>query len=126
MRPEQRKHDRFIPKENAFAAIGPKYTKVGKIKDICLGGLAFEYIEMEGYNNEGSNIDIFLVGIEFHLYKVPCEVIYNIDVSAPYMNNKFNRLFSAKRCGVKFEELTRDLKALLKFFLQFHVTGKIH
>ena len=61
MRSEQRKHDRFIPKENAFAALGRKYTRVGKIKDISVGGLAFEYIAGEESNNNASEIDIFLV-----------------------------------------------------------------
>jgi hypothetical protein len=126
MRSEKRKHDRFIPKENAFAALGPKFIEVGKIKDICLGGLAFEYIAIEAYNEAISEIDIFLVGVEFHLYKMPCMVIYNIDIAAPYLNNKFHTLFIAKRCGVKFEKLSNDLKALLRYFLKFYTTGKVH
>ena len=120
MKPERRKHDRFIAKENAFAALGPKYTKVGKIKDICLGGLAFEYITKEGFNADLSEIDIFLVGTEFHLYKVPCKMIYNIDVQ---INNKLTKIYTAKRCGVQFKKLTKDFTELVKFFLRYHTIG---
>lgn len=123
MRYEQRKHDRFTSKENAFAALGRKYTRVGKIKDISVGGLAFEYIAGEEFNKNASEIDIFLVGTEFHLYKVPCKVIYNIDVHVPHINNKLAKIFATKRCGVQFEKITKDLAALLKFFIKFHTIG---
>lgn len=123
MRSEQRRHDRFITKENAFAALGLKYTRVGKIKDISLGGLAFEYITEEEFNTDLSEIDIFLVGTEFHLYKVPCKMIYNIDVHLPQINNRLIKIFTTKRCGVQFKKLTKDLMALIKFFLRYHTIG---
>ena len=123
MRSEQRKHDRFIPKENAFAALGPKYARVGKIKDISSGGLAFEYITEEEFNEDLSEIDIFLVGTEFHLYKVPWKMIYNIDLHIPQTNNRLIKIFTTKRCGVQFEKLTRDLTALIHFFLKYHTIG---
>ena len=125
MRSEQRKHDRFIPKENAFAALGRKYTRVGKIKDISEGGLAFEYIAGEEYNKDVSELDIFLVGVEFHLYKIPCKMIYNIDVHVPQTNNKLAKIITTKRCGVQFKKFSKDLTALVKFFLKFHTRGVI-
>ena len=123
MRSEQRKHERFIAKENAFAALGPKYTRVGKIKDISVGGLAFEYIAGEEFNKNASEIDIFLVGTEFHLYKIPCKAIYNIDVHVPHINNKLVKIYTTKRSGVQFKILTKDLKVLIKFFLKYHIKG---
>lgn len=126
MQSEQRKHDRFIPQENAYAALGRKYTKVGKIQDISMQGLAFEYIAAEENNESGSQIDIFLVGDEFHLYRVPCKVIYDVDVGAHYMNDKFYKIFTFKRCGVKFQKLNKDLEGLLRFFIQYRTTGKVH
>ena len=117
---EQRLHDRFTPKANAFAALGRKYTKVGKIRDISIGGLAFEYIVEENFNKDESNLDIFLVGTEFHLYRVPCRVIYNIDIYVPKINNSLVKMYTTKRCGVQFGELNKDLKMLLDFFLKYH------
>jgi hypothetical protein len=109
-----------MAKENAFAALGHKYTRVGKIIDIGEGGLAFEYITGEEVNNKPRQIDIFLVGTEFHLYKVQCKVIYSIDAHVPKINNKLDKIFTTKRCGVQFEQLTKDYSALLKFFLKYH------
>lgn len=120
MRSEQRIHNRFTPKANAFAALGRKYTKVGKIKDISIGGLAFEYIAVEEFNKDESQLDIFLVGTEFHLYRVPCRVIYNIDIHVPKINNSLVEMYTTKRCGVQFRELNKDLKILLDFFLKSH------
>ena len=120
MRSEQRKHDRFIPTENAYAALGRKYAKVGKIKDISKNGLAFEYIAGEEFNNNASEIDIFLIGTEFHLYKVPCKMIYNIDAYVPKINNRLVKLFTTKRCGLQFKNLTKDFRTLLEFFIKHH------
>jgi len=123
MSSEQRKHDRFIAKENAFAALGRKYTRVGKIKDISMGGLAFEYIGGDGFKEHVSEIDIFLVGTEFHLHRVPCKMIYSIDAYVPEINNKLVKIFTTKRCGVQFERLNKDFETLLKFFIKYHTVG---
>ena len=123
MRSEQRKHDRLMAKENAFAALGRKYTRVGKIKNISMGGLAFEYIAGEAIHKDTSELDIFLVGTEFHLYRVPCKIIYNIDLHVPQINNHLVKMYTTKRCGVQFGRLTKDSKELLKFFLKYHVNG---
>ncbi len=41
---ERRKYTRFLAEEDGYAALGANFTKVGKLKDISIGGLAFEYI----------------------------------------------------------------------------------
>lgn len=125
MIPEQRTQDRFIAKENAYVALGRKFTKVGKMKDISLAGLAFEYISGEELNEDSSELDIFIVGTEFHLYKIPCKLIYNIEVHVPKINNKLVKVYTTKRCGVKLEKITNDLKALLKFFIKYHTRGRV-
>jgi hypothetical protein len=42
MRSERRKYVRFKAQENAFAALGTNFSRVGKLKEISIGGLAFE------------------------------------------------------------------------------------
>ncbi len=42
---ERRKHKRFKVKQGAFAVASPDYNKLGQIKDISEGGLAFQFIE---------------------------------------------------------------------------------
>ena len=123
MRSDQRIHERLIPKENAFAALGRNYAIVGKIKDISIDGLAFEYIAGEELQKDESELDIFLVGEKFHLYRLPCRVIYNIAVHIPHVNNNLVEMYTTKRCGIQFRELSKDLNKPLEFLLKYHTKG---
>jgi hypothetical protein len=58
---ERRQYARYLSHANAFAALGHQYSIVGKIKNIALGGLAFEYIGGDSPDDEISEADIFLV-----------------------------------------------------------------
>ena len=120
---EQRKYARFLPPSQAFAALGSTYTRVGKVKNISLGGLAFEYIIGEETNSNFSRIDIFLVGDVFHLYNVPCKMVYDIQIHVPYVNNTFIKKLTTKRCGIKFDGLSEDAITQLEFFLEAHTEG---
>ena len=120
---EQRKYARFLPPSQAFAALGSKYTRVGKVKNISLGGLAFEYITGEETNSNFSQVDIFLVGDVFHLYNVPCKMVYDIQIPVPHVNNTFIKKLTTKRCGIKFDELSKDAIIQLELFLEAHTQG---
>ena len=117
---EKRKYQRFCPQRNAFAALGRRYAKVGRIKDISLGGLAFDYISESSTDSDSSRIDISLIGDVFHLYNIPCEVVYEIPHSVPLENYESIKISPPKRCGIKFGALTDDDLAQLKFFLELH------
>jgi hypothetical protein len=119
---EHRKYARYLPQNNAFAALGSKYTRVGKIIDISLGGLAFDYISGEYSGQNSSRVDIFLVGNVFHLYNLPCKMVYDIKIHVPHVNNNFIKILTTKRCGVEFGELSDDNLAKLKLFLQINTT----
>ena len=88
---EKRKHPRFVPPQNTFAALGKEYTKVGKLMNISQGGLAFEYLAGENKKVNSFKIDIFLVGNVFHLYNVPCEIIYDIKIRLTFVRRIFLR-----------------------------------
>ena len=115
---EKRKYERVAPQENAFAALGRQYAKVGRIKDISLGGVAFEYFSAADKDRDSSRIDIFLVGDLSHLYNIPCEVVY--DFPNPSIKNVSIKLSPTKRCGVRFETLTEEDMVRLKLFLKSH------
>ena len=117
---DKRKYKRVSPQGNAFAALGRRYTKVGRIKDISPGGLAFEYISEIGTDRDSSQIDIFLIGDVFHLYNIPCEVVYDIPHPVLFKNIESIKLSPAKRCGVQFGTLTEDDMAQMKLFLESH------
>jgi hypothetical protein len=121
---EKRKYARFSPQGNAFAALGRRYAKVGRIKDISLGGLAFEYISEVDTDRDFSQIDIFLIGEVFHLYNLPCEVVYDHPHPIRFKNFKSLKISLNKRCGVQFEILPEDDMAQLKLFLESHTKSE--
>ena len=120
---EKRKNTRFLVPPHTFAALGRKYTRVGKIKNISLGGLSFEYITGENSNQNSSSVDIFLIGNIFHLHNVPCKTIYDISIHIPYVNNQFIKILTTRRCGLQFEQLTDENNTKLILFLENHGQG---
>ena len=119
----QRNNDRFVINARAFAALGRKIKKIGNIKDIGLGGLAFEYIGGESEQTDISEVDIFLAGNVFQLYNIPCEIIYEIEVHSPHVDNPYSQTLKTKRCGLAFRNLSPDQTSKLKFFLQAYSDG---
>ncbi|QTA92140.1 PilZ domain-containing protein [Desulfonema magnum] len=116
---ERRKYSRFLAQDDTFVALGRDFSKVGKIKDISMGGLAFEYISDEKMKNtDDSVLDIFLSEHEFHISKVPCEVVYDMPIREPDITFLFIKTFIMNRCGVKFGTLTEHHRRQLKFFLK--------
>ena len=122
---EQRKHIRLLPGENTFAVIRQKFSKIGKVKDISQEGLAIEYIvgENRNHKHKPTRVDIFMTEHVFHIYNVPCELIYDEEIHVPYVNNKYAKILTVKRCGVKFGELPEDNLAQLELFFESYTTG---
>ena len=120
---ERRKYARYLPQKNAFAALGCEYTRVGKIKDIALGGLAFEYNVGDALSEEATEADIFLVGNVFHLHNIPCRIIYDFDVHVPHVNNGYLKILTTKRCGLKFGPYTDEVKSQITLFLDAYTAG---
>ena len=96
---------------------------VGRIKDIGFGGLAMEYIVGEESHNNSTKVDIFLTGDVFHLYNVPCSLIYDIEIHVPHVNNKYVKILTTKRCGLQFSQFTEDDMEQLELFLEAHTNG---
>ena len=121
---EKRKHIRLLADDNAFAALGSRYSKVGKVKNISSGGLAFEYITNNGESgDETCQLNIFVSGNDFHLSKVPCRVVYDIPVRRSDVSRIFYQPFITKQCGVQFRALAEDTLAQLNHFLETHTSG---
>ena len=123
MKLEKRNHVRYLPQFNAFAALGRKYSKVGKLKDISRSGLSFEYINGESTSDDDYHIDIFLSGNLYHLYNVPCEVVYDIVVHVPHVDSKYVKILTMKRCGVQFVGLNEQDSLQIALFLKTHTIG---
>lgn len=115
---EKRKHARFLPEQDTFAALGQEYSKVGKVIDMSRGGLAFEYIVGEEKKLKQTKLDIFLIGDIFQLYNIPCKIVYDISIHVSHVNNSFIEALTTKRCGLSFYKLSKDDSLYLQLLLQ--------
>jgi len=114
---ERRKFTRFRVQDDAFAALRGNFTKVGKIYDISLNGLAFKYLAEEIINEKLGRVDVFLSSNGFHMSEIPCTIIYDEGESTSNSN-----AVSSYRCGLEFKALKEDQKDKLEFFLNHHIT----
>lgn len=122
---EQRKNIRFLAQDNVIVALQNEYTKVGKVQDISMGGLAFEHIDDEKPNSETSRRDILLWVNGFRLSKLPGRIVYDIQLPPPNEYQGFFFHLITRRCGVEFETLSEDLASQLDFFLENYTKGKV-
>ncbi|QTA88465.1 PilZ domain-containing protein [Desulfonema magnum] len=123
---ERRKTTRFLVRENAFATLGRRLPKIGRIRDISMGGLAFEYLtDYATDENENGNAKeeflqagIFLAGTGFQMSDIPCTVVY--DIGDSILGNSF---IIRKRCGIQFGDITERHRANLGLFIADYTTG---
>jgi len=114
---ERRKFTRFRTQDDAFAALQGKFSKVGKIYDISVNGLAFRYLAEKIPDDRFTHVDIFLSTNGFHLSEVPCTIIYDVKESTFGLNE-----VSPYRCGLKFDRVNEEQQNKLEFFINHHTT----
>ncbi len=117
---EKRKYTRFQTQDNAFAALRGNFTKIGKIYDISLNGLAFRYLAEQESEERLTQVDIFLSKNGFHMPNVPCSVVYDTKESTSSSNT-----VSPYRCGLSFDALGEVQQNKLEVFLNNHTTGEV-
>ena len=117
---ERRKHKRFQVQNGAFVVLSPSDTKVGRIMDISMRGLAFHYVGRKDPSNESTQLSIFSADCDFYLYKVPCET--KLDLRA-YIGG--SSPISIRRCSVQFGKLTHNQVSRLEHFIQNHTADEV-
>jgi hypothetical protein len=118
-RKEHRKCKRLQAPKGVFVGVGPYNTKVGRLRDISMGGLAFRYIGTDEPPN-GSYLDIFLTDHDFYLGHVPFKVVSDFELS----NKAPSSSTTMRRCCLRFRKLTNQQRAKLKEFLHSHAIGE--
>jgi hypothetical protein len=116
--PERRKHVRYFPLQEAFAALGGDYSKVGKIISISMGGLSFEYTVFHETSEETSSVEIFLVTGDAHIHHVPCTVVADVQIDANNARGSQLTFLSSRKCRVRFNEMSADRQQELETFIR--------
>ena len=121
---ERRKYVRFLSQPNAYAALGASYTKIGKIRDISMGGVAFEYYigskELDQYD---STVTIFITVNNFYLENISCQIISDQPKSGMNKAPVLNANYTVKRCGLQFMNISEEQRQRVEYFLNHHTEG---
>jgi hypothetical protein len=115
---ERREHKRFLVQEGVYALIKNNSSKLGQIKNVSRGGLAFSYIVNEEQMHESFNVDIFISGQGFCLKNIPSKKISNfhIDNKLPFTT------FAIRQVGIQFDELNHSQLSQIDNFIREHTT----
>ena len=115
---ERRSHGRFQVQQGVYALLKNGSSKLGQIKNISKGGLAFMYINDGEQIHEPTEVDIFLSGHGFFLKGIACKKISDIHVDnfVPFST------FEMRQLGVQFGEVSQHQLAHLDTFIEKYTT----
>jgi len=123
METERRRHTRFLVQDDVVVALRDGFTRIGKVKDIGIGGLSFEHV----YENSASRISEARISLwvnEIFVSDIPCRVVYDIPLPTPEEYSLLTIRLETRRCGVQFETLAEDQRTQLDFFLRSGTKGE--
>ena len=93
-----------------YAALGDKFSRVGRIINISLGGLVFEYISVLDFQEKPNWVDIFTTDGRFHLNRIPCKAVDDWIIQSA--GNVFTR-----GCRLEFGSLSPSQEKTLEAFI---------
>jgi len=125
MEEDKRKDERYVVGEEVIVALRNRSSRVGRVKDISMGGLSFEHIYDEDLEGEPSKRDVSLWAATHSMADLPCRVVYDIPISERPEYDYLSIHFKTRRCGVQFGKLTDNQETELGFFVKKHTRGKI-
>jgi hypothetical protein len=117
---ERREHKRFLVQEGAYALLKNNSSKLGQIKNISRGGLAFSYIVDGEQMHDSFKVDIFISNLGYCLKDIPSKKIsdLHVDNKLPFST------FSIRQVGIQFNELNHSQLSQLDNFMRDHTTGE--
>jgi c-di-GMP-binding flagellar brake protein YcgR len=117
---EERVHQRFTPPESAYVVFRPDFNRVGRIKDIGLGGLGFEFVVGEKVDiSETNHIDILLTGEDMYLQDISCKIVWESETTPTTGEPE---VFFSGSCGLQFQNMTVAQTAQLERLIE-HMSG---
>lgn len=127
MGPENRKYTRFETQDSTYAALGIHFSKVGKLKDISVSGLAFIYIESNQRKPEtdSSIVSIFNSEDNFFLSHLACRLIYDRSICMQVNEACPKQNYRIKKCGLLFTAIEAHQREKLNFFLENYTCGLV-
>jgi hypothetical protein len=117
---DRRKHRRLRVQDGAFVILSPSDAGVGRLIDISIGGLSFDYVTTQEPSGEPTELEIFVTDSAFRLYKIPCKTITDFKTfEIPHTRSH------RRRSGVQFGVLTESQKSQIEYFIQNYTTEEV-
>ena len=116
MNPDPRKCSRYLPKDIGFYVFSNDLKFAGKLKDISLDGLAFNYEPIASVITDKILINIVAKNgsDRFYMFGLECRIIYDI----PSLDkSKWFKGAESRQCGVQYVKLTKKQQDKLKLSL---------
>jgi len=124
IRMDKRKYPRFSVEENVIVALQNGLNRIGKVKDISLGGLSIEHIYEEDLIEGDTRKSLILWINDVNLPKIPCKIVYNRPLQIPSEYDSLAIRLITKRCGIEFESLTDQQITQLELFLKTYTKSE--
>ncbi len=102
--------------EIACAVYRSKPTKSGRINNISMGGLSFDYIPGREQSNQSVALDILLADCGFYLANLAFKSISDVKVAADFSMD----FIQMRRHHVQFERLTPTQIRKIQYFIQHY------
>ncbi|MBF0303923.1 MAG: PilZ domain-containing protein [Desulfamplus sp.] len=114
---EIRKHLRVTPSKDVYAVFGMEKNIIGKLCDISMGGIACKHFTDSDNGYDYSSLDLFTLDNQFYMTKIPCSVVYSVNVDEE-SEMKDKMAVKSRRVGVKFARLSFLHRSQLKDFVE--------
>jgi len=116
---ERRDSRRFETPDTAMVGLGPYSREIGHIMEISMTGLSFNYVSDNKPTDNLHELDLFMAGSPFYLYKIQCETVWDTDT---VYESRFTS-HNIRMRGVKFKDLSSTQKSQLEYFIENHSVG---
>lgn len=115
---ERRKYKRFKAAPGAYAVLGTEASKLGQIKDISMGGLAFKYLADEARADDADKLDIIIRQNSFYVKYIAIRTVSDFELAR---ENAFSTVILRQQ-GVQFSGLTSEQRSQLEYFLKHYTS----
>jgi hypothetical protein len=117
---DRRKRRRWRVQDGAFVILSPSDAGVGRVIDISIEGLSFDYVTTQEPSGEPTELQIFVTDSPFRLYNIPCKTITDFKTFEIPQTRSHKR-----RSGIQFGDLTEGQKSQLEYFMQKYTTEEV-
>ena len=113
---ERRGTKKFKPKKGVFAVLTSDVSRLGPIKEISRGGLAFQYVDSGEPSRRSEEVEIFSTVHDFYLKKLP---VRSVEDSEAGDTPAYSSL-PMRELSIQFGKMTPVQLRLLDFFIRHY------